>query len=543
MQNEMHSKVLADLFPQLIPEMILAALACVLFLGGTFKVSRALWASVTLAGLALAGASLLWPPHIPGPDRAASDKVLSEVEKSAQKNLENERKQMEIFASPLVFDPLTNLIRWIALGGGVVLTLMGWSEVPKRQASDFFACLILIVAGTGLTAAANDLVLMFVALELVSIPTYVLLYLPRHDQQSQEAAMKYFMLSIFSSGFLLFGFSYLYGISGTTNLAALQQALNVSTEPRQALPALSLVALIMVVAALGFRITAVPFHFYAPDVYQGTSTVGAGMLAFIPKVVGFVALIRILGFVLPQGIPARRGMVEVGLSHHVPILFWFLAVVSMFLGNVMGLLQTNVKRLLGYSSVAHAGYMLMALATAPFLPHDGKGPDGLTALMFYLVAYGAMTVGVFAVLSYLDDPARPCETIDDLAGLGVSRPGVALIMAIFLFSLIGIPLTAGFLGKFLIFFGAMAVPSPDHQVLFRVLALLGVLNAAIGGWYYLRILAVMYLRQPLHPFVGRKSWPGLATLWMCVVLTMGLGIWPGGDWLMRAAQLATEAKK
>jgi NADH-quinone oxidoreductase subunit N len=520
MPNEAHSRVLAEVFQQLTPEIALMALACLLFLGGTFKVGRTLWAGVTLGGLALAGILLA---------------ALERPEASA----------ITIYGSPLVFDSLSNLTRWIALGTGVLLTLFGWSEVPERKAGEFFACLVLAVAGMGLTAAANDLVLMFVALELVSIPTYVLLYLARQDQQAQEAALKYFMISIFSSGMLLFGFSYLYGLSGTTNLSVLQHELNMPTASGLLpdVPLIGLVALIMVVAALGFRITAVPFHFYAPDVYQGTSAVGAGFLAFVPKVVGFVALIRVLGFVLPHGVDPRHNLAGIGLSDHVPVLFWFLAVVSMFLGNVLGLLQTNVKRLLAYSSVAHAGYMLIALATAPFLEHDGQSLDGTTSLIFYLVAYGVMTIGAFAVLSYLDQPDRPMETIDDLAGLGTSRPGVALMMAIFLFSLIGIPLTVGFAGKFLIFFGAMAIRQAQYAVLFRVLALLGVLNAAIGGWYYLRILAVMYLRQPLTPIVGRRSWPGLATLWVCVLLTIGLGTWPGAGWLMHAAQQATAKKK
>ena len=288
MQYEQHSKILADVFQQLKPEIVLAGLACVLFLGGTFKISRALWAVVTLAGWRLAGV-LLWTtakPEISDP----------------------EMRNLVTYGSPLLFDSLTNLIRWIALGTGVVLTLLGWSEVPERHAADFFACLVLIVAGMGLTAGANDLVLMFVALELVSIPSYLFLYLGRQDKQAQEAAMKYFLLSIFSSALLLFGFSYLYGMCGTTNLSALLHTLNVPARPPQApeVPVISLVALIMVVAGLGFRLTAVPFHFYAPGCYQGTSTAGAGMLAFVPKVVGFVALIRILGFVLPQGVAGRN---------------------------------------------------------------------------------------------------------------------------------------------------------------------------------------------------------------------------------------------
>ena len=343
----------------------------------------------------------------------------------------------------------------------------------------------------------------------------------------------------FSSALLLFGFSYLYGLTGTTNVPGVLDALN-RAAPGD-LPPLSAVALILVVAGLGFRITAVPFHFYAPDVFQGTPTVVAAFLAVVPKVAGFAALIRVLGLVLPPDVAGRLGRVGLGLSDQVPILLWWLAAVTMFLGNLLALWQDNLKRLLAYSSVAHAGYMLVGLAVAPYLT-GGPAEGGVSATLFYLVAYAAMTVGAFGVIAYLDAPGRPVENVDDLSGLSTSSPGLALMMAVFLFSLIGIPLTAGFTGKLLVFLGAMAVPaapSPDHAQLFRILALLGVLNAAIGAWYYLRIINVMYLRQPVQPAGGPRTWPGLATLWVCLILTVGLSFNPGAGWLMTAARNAT----
>src|SRR5262249_40245576 len=248
-------------------------------------------------------------------------------------------------------------------------------EVPDRTAAEFNACVLLITAGLMLTGAANELITLFLALELVSIPTYVLLYLQRTDTAAQEAAMKYFLLSVFSSALLLFGFSYLYGLTGTTNLPATADALGKTV--RLGLPGVALVALVMVVAGLGFRITAVPFHFYAPDVYQGTTSSAAGLLAFVPKLAGFAALLRVLGFV-PHEIAAGPGpdltLLEGGgppdlvLGAQVPRLLWILAVVTMSLGNVLALLQNNVKRLLAYSSVANAGYLLVGLVVARFLP-------------------------------------------------------------------------------------------------------------------------------------------------------------------------------
>src|SRR5262249_4535861 len=232
------------------------------------------------------------------------------------------------------------------------------------------------------------------------------------------------LLSIFSSGLVLFGFSYLYGITGTTNLTQIVQILNGQDSARD-IPMVAAIALITIVAGLGFRVTAAPFHFYAPDVYQGAPTVAAALLASLPKVAGFVALLRVLGFVLPAGVQPRADMIGAGLSEQAPILFWFLAVITLTWGNLLGLLQDNIKRLLAYSSVAHAGYMLITLATAPYLRQSGSGADGVEALLYYLVAYALMTVGAFALLAYLSTAERPVETTDDLAGLSRSHPGLA----------------------------------------------------------------------------------------------------------------------
>jgi NADH-quinone oxidoreductase subunit N len=497
-----------------LPEALLGVSACVMFLGGTWLHCRMRWGIWALLSLAAAGVALALNPL------SLHD---SEAKASAA-----------LFAAPVWFDRFALLVRVMALVGGAVLVLLSWDEVPDRQAADYHACVLLIVAGTGLTAAANELVTLFLALELVSIPTYVLLYLPRADAPAQEAAMKYFLLSIFSSAFLLFGFSYLYGLAGTTNLPALAEAL---TRNPAALPGVALVALVMVVAGLGFKITAVPFHFYAPDVYQGTATANAALLAFIPKVAGFAALARVLGF-LPytfHGQPLTEGgAAGLMLGEQVPVLFWIMAAVTMTLGNVLALLQDNVKRLLAYSSVAHAGYMLIGLAVAPRLSADTSGSvGGVEAVLFYLVCYGGMTVGAFAILSYLSTDERPVETVDDLAGLGRSHPGVALLMALFLFSLIGIPLTAGFWGKFLLFNGALMVPynidsatSIEQRRLFITLAFIGVINAAIAGWYYLRIAAAMYLRDPLNPIAKGRPRPVLLAVWVCALLTLGVGVYP-----------------
>jgi NADH-quinone oxidoreductase subunit N len=228
------------------------------------------------------------------------------------------------------------------------------------------------------------------------------------------------------------------------------------------------------------------------------------------------------------------------LSEQLPGLFWFLAALTMTVGNFLALLQDNLKRLLAYSSIAHAGYMLVAVATAPYLSSDDSASNGVAALLYYLVAYGAMTFGIFAVIVMLHRSERPVETIDDLAGLAKSHPVLALLITVLLLSLIGIPPTAGFTGKLLIFFGAMAALGPTAAWLYPLLALIGVVNAAIGGWYYLRIIAVLYLRSAIKPIETPGTYPGWSAIAICVLATLLLSVPPGANWLMRSARHASQ---
>jgi NADH-quinone oxidoreductase subunit N len=328
---------IVDSFAHVVPEMVLGLAACIAFVGGTIRADRNLWTAFSLVALAGAGLAM-W--FIPPPVLTSESAV-----------------RAAWFAAPVVTDSFTQLIRVISLAGGAALVLLSWKEVPDQQAAEYQGCLLIILAGAGLTGAANDLVTLFLALELISIPTYVLLYLPRHDNPAQEAAMKYFLLSVFSSALVLLGFSYLYGLAGTTNLPALADALAVPGAGR--LPGVAIAALVMVVAGLGFRLTAVPFHFYAPDVYQGTATVGAALLAFIPKVAGFAALLRLLNLVphvaafhdaaAGKDVTIALDNVGIFLGLQISTLLWIIAAATMTLGNVLALLQDNLKRLLAYS--------------------------------------------------------------------------------------------------------------------------------------------------------------------------------------------------
>lgn len=470
------------------PEAMLVITACVLFLGSTVKGNRHVWGWVALAGITAAGLAACYCP-------APADQLRG--------------------VAPLFHDGLAFYTRVVGLTVGGLLVLSSWDELPDDQAADYFACLLVLTAGVGLVGAANELITLFLALEMVSIPTYIMLYLPKTGRPVQEAAVKYFLLSVFASGLFLFGLSYLYGATGTTNLTAIHAAFD-STKA-DAVPGLMFAAACLVIAGLGFRITAVPFHFYAPDVYQGAPTAVAGLLAVVPKLAGVVALIRILGLAGQSG--PTDGL---SASPQMPQLLWLLAAVTMTLGNVVALWQDNLKRLLAYSGIAHAGYMLLGLAAAPVIV--GPGPGGVAAVLFYLVAYAAMTLGAFAILSRVSNRDRPVETIDDITGLSRTHPGEALLMALFLFSLIGLPLTAGFAGKLLLFFGAMATPADEPM--FRWLALVAALNAAIGAYYYLRLVAAMYLRGALYPLPAARSAGSLVTAWACAGVTLWLGCFP-----------------
>jgi NADH-quinone oxidoreductase subunit N len=477
------------------PEAVLVLAAFVVFLGAAFRPGKLLWGVVTLAAFAGSAAVLAW-------DRPDLTRLVPT-------------------ASAVWPDAFALFTRTLALAGGAVLLLASWDELPEPQAADYFACLLVVSAGLGLVGSATELVTMFLALELISIPTYVMLYLPRSGRPVQEAAVKYFLLSIFSSAFLLFGFSYLYGVTGTTNLPAIHEAL--ARGDVNPLPAILLVAAVMVIAGLGFRIAAVPFHFYAPDVYEGSAVGPAALLAFVPKVAGFVALLRIDGLVGPG--PVSGNAMVTGTQ--LPLLAWILAAVTMTVGNVVALWQNDLKRLLAYSGIAHGGYMLMGLAAAPYLAAQADPAGGaVSAMLVYLIAYGAMTVGAFAVIQAISTRDRPATTVDDLAGLGATHPGLALMLAVFLFSLIGLPFTAGFVGKFLLFVGVLSAPGQPNDWLFRLLAVIGAINAAIGAYYYLRIIGVLYLRTALKPLPGRASFAGLLALWACLGVTVWLGVYP-----------------
>lgn len=474
----------------LTPEIVLMATAVVIYLGGAFWASQRPWRWMAAAAVVLAAVALR-SQH--GPTAAGG---------------------------PLDFDMLAWYGRWLALGLAALLVVLNWRPLSPHGTSEYTGSLLLTVAGLMLVTTAADLVLLFVALELISIPTYVLLYLGRRDVSCQESAAKYFFLSVLSSAMLLYGFSFLYGVAGATELPAIGAAFFGTTTSAAGSAPLAKLAMVLCFAGLCYKVTAVPFHFYAPDVYQGTTHPNAAFLSAVPKAAGLVALVRLLVVAMPQMEPHSWRMVLV------------ISVLTMTAGNVMALWQDDLRRLLAYSSIAQAGYMLVGLAAGLATGNATDRWNGIAALGFYLVAYVVATIGAFAVFEYLGRPERRIDAVEELAGLGQTRPAAAAVLAVCMFSLAGIPPLGGFWGKLLVFGSALNVDGAasdggNPRPWFLGLAVVGVLNAAVAAAYYLRIVAAMYFRTPLATPRAQGGAGAWCTALACAMLLIGIGVLPG----------------
>ncbi len=508
-----------DTFLFLFPEAILVVTAAAIYVLGATGSSRVRWMPVTFSALLLAAWCAMWQP---------TDLTVGEA---------------------ILVDGLGQGVRWVAILVGALFVIMSGREEGHQLTGEIFGSLLLIVVGTMLVGLAGDLVLLFLALELISIPTYVLLFLGSPGRASVEATTKYFFLSIFSSCMLLYGFSLLYGLAGSTSLAQIYGTLAAGQpaigEVGQSL--LTPLAFAMILAGIGFKIAAVPFHFYAPDVYQGTTSLNAGILAVFPKIAGMVALMRLILVMSP------------GLGFWSWQTVMLLSLLTMTLGNVAALWQTNIRRLLAYSSIAHTGYMLMGLAVALSGSRDVSADEGFSAMLLYLLVYAIASVGTFAALGWLSDSQRVVDRISSLAGTGFRRPAAAACVAIFMFSLAGIPPLAGFWGKFFLFWSTISLglsaSFSSTSFCFIILAVVGVLNAAIGMGYYLRIIAVMYFpaeegeQKQIH---SSPYWGSAVAMLICAALVLAVGIGPGrlmretrdmarSAWIERAAEENSDA--
>jgi len=516
---------------QLLPEIIVLLFATATFVVGAFLPGREGWSWLVAGGLLLAAIALYQQEHNPNAARPAllANTTAAETAPAAEATA-------TIQPAPppppglMAIDDFSSVIRWSVLALGLALVAIASRTVTGSLVTEYLGSVLLIIAGLMLVAVAKDLVLVFVGLELVSIPTYVILYLGRGGSSAQEATTKYFFLSLLSSALLLYGFSFLYGVAGSTELTAASRALLAPAADGPRLVIFAKIALVLVFAGLGFRITLVPFHFYAPDVYQGTSHLNAGLLAVVPKIAGLTALVRIV--VAGLAGPEQSLHELAGFGWQVALT---LSLVTMTLGNLVALWQQNIRRLLAYSSIAHAGYMLIGVAVGLAVA-GGAGDiatiDGIGAMLFYVLVYGVATLGAFALLAWLGDGERQVNTVDDLAGLWRNHPWAAAVMAIFMFSLTGLPPLAGFWGKLSLFLGALGIDAGGAEASvglrpwFLALAVVGVINAAISAGYYLRVVSVMFFRPSLA-VPGAQGGIGAAlTAVVCAGLVIALGCTP-----------------
>ncbi len=424
------------------------------------------------------------------------------------------------------FEPLAYFVRLSGLVLGVLLTLAAWAQPRDAERGEFFAMMLFSLTGLLLVAPAANLVLLFVALELVSIPTYVLVTLSRSNLKALEAGTKYFYLGAMSAALMAYGFSFLYGVSGTIAIdAEMASAIQDALAGRSgALPqALAVVGLLTSLAGLLFKVAAVPMHFYIGDVYQGAANAVAGLLGFVPKLAGMIALIKLLA------------LTSVWYNHDEALFWvlWVVAALSMTVGNVLALMQSNVKRMLAYSGIAHSGYMMVALLAGP-AAGGGMLGNGIAAILYYSVIYGIANLGAFAILGVLRVRGQACEHVRDIAGLLRREPGLALLMALAMFTLMGLPPTPGFWGKMGLFGSALHVaqhassgPAGPQATWLTVLVIIGVVNSAIAAAYYLRVAAAVLLHDSDEPAEAdqRLEFAGMGAF-MCGFLLLVFSFYP-----------------
>ena len=433
---------LHDLMP-LLPELILACGAMLMLMFGAFIGERSAamvngWCVVVLV---LAGVALVWLP--PGPH--------------------------VMFGGSFLVDDYARFLKVLTLvgSGGALLLSLDYLTIEKQQKFEYGALFLLATLGMLMLISASDLIALYLGLELMSLPLYVIAASNRENLRSTEAGLKYFVLGALSSGMLLYGASLIYGFTGTVNFAGIAKA-------TQNGAGLGLIfGLVFLFVGFCFKISAVPFHMWTPDVYEGSPTPVTAFFAAAPKVAGIAIFARVTVVAFP------------GITHEWQQIVVFVSIASMALGSFAAIGQRNIKRLMAYSSIGHMGYALVGLAAGT--------AEGVQGVLIYMSIYVAMTLGTFAVILSMRRDGRLVETISDLAGLSRTHPTMAFFLAVLLFSLAGIPPLAGFFAKFYVFLAAIKAG------LFT-LAVIGVLTSVVGAYYYLAIVKIMYFDEPVQSF-------------------------------------------
>jgi NADH-quinone oxidoreductase subunit N len=484
-----------DLIP-VIPELILLVTACVILLVEPFlktdtpgKGDKTGILAIALTGLV---GSLVVSVALMGQDR-------------------------ETFAGMLVLNDWAVFFK-VLFGVGAGLTILmspGYLEAHRRHLGEYYALVLFAVIGMDLMAAARDFILFYVALELMAISSYLLAAFFRYRVRSNESALKYFLTGSFASAIMLYGISLVYGEAGATNYAAVGQALGGLGGDAGVLLAVFLVAI-----GLAFKVSAAPFHMWTPDVYQGAPTPVAAFFSVGPKAAAFSVIMAAFIVAFPGAVK------EWGL------LFIVLAIVTMLAGNLYALVQTNVKRMLAFSSIAHAGYLLTGVGAMGWSGNSYPG----RGVMVYLAAYTFMNLGAFGILAYLKTqmPEKFDYSLKHLAGLGRRSPWAAVLLTLFLLSLTGIPGTAGFIGKFYVFGGVVWAD-------LWWLAVIGVLLSAVSAYYYLRVIVYMFFKEPEEEYAVKEPISGgmAASLAVCAIATVVIGVVPSWLWDASVSALRT----
>lgn len=403
----------------------------------------------------------------------------------------------EGFSGSVLQDNFSLFFKGIFLVAGALSVLITDQYLDREGCNhgEIYPLMLFATVGMMLMAAGTDLMTIFIGLEIMSICLYVLAGFNRDNLKSNEAGLKYFLLGAFSTGFLLYGMALTYGATGTTKLAKI--AAYATQNGMVANNPLLLVGMLLMATGFAFKVAAAPFHMWTPDVYEGAPTPVTAFMSVGPKAAGFAAFLRVLIIAMPTLKPEWTG------------LLWVLAVLTMTVGNVTALYQRNIKRMLAYSSIAHAGYVLVG-----FTAGNSVGTAGV---MFYMLTYAFMNIGAFAILILAGRKGDSGNTLDDMTGFGYKHPILGVVMTIFLFSLAGIPPAAGFVGKFYLFSGAI-------QAGYFWLAIIGVLNSAASVYYYLRVMVYMYMKEPVEDFGWLQVTPAFA---LCLLVSVAGVLIPG----------------
>jgi NADH-quinone oxidoreductase subunit N len=483
------------------PEIIVCAAAVVVMLVDAFADNAQRWITgvISLLGLFAAGAATLW------------------LWSTWQGPVESFNKMIVLDELRLGFT-----LVFLIVSALTVLISTVWVRTERLPAGEFHSLLLFATVGMMFMASGADLVILFLGLEILSIATYVMAGFRRTDVRSNESSLKYFILGSFSSAFLLYGIALTYGATsigsnpGTTNIAEIARRMNEAQYP-----GLLFAGAAMMLVGFGFKIATVPFHVWTPDVYEGAPTPVTAFMAAGPKAAGFASLLRVFVFGFPILISTTNSQVGANLHATWVNIMVVLAILTMSLGNVVAIAQDNVKRLLAYSSIAHAGYALVGCVAAGAATDPTQRSAAIASVMFYLLTYAVMNIGAFCVVQVIARSGDRRTSVEDYNGIGFQSPVLAFSLTLFLLSLLGMPLTAGFIGKIMVFGAAI----DQHYYL---LVVIGVLNTAVSAYYYLRLIIVMFFRERTTAWTAPPIPASIALALLITALgVLYLGIFPG----------------